>query len=486
MRHIVFLFCVLAPLFVASEALAQEDAGTDAEVLESVDMTAACMDACAREYELCVTSATIPTCIANVPECRGLAPRASEVMAAFCDACGRATTGCDAEEAPDERAVAAAGTEPSPDPPATETRPRRRLTPEERERTEAARARSICERQRGIWDAEAFILMPDGTGRLGICRTPEGAELARMIRDEHEARAEEDERLRRMITEEERARISADQRHDDDIAILRTDVEAQNSRIAMMIAHFICAESRADRWSLSRIDPTTRAYLERDSGLVRDGYVECIHLREGMDVDDDRSGDREADSDRAREASTAHPSLFGSGWRPHLRLSLLGWMGFSPLHPTLAQARGSVASLPAGIGADATVAMSVYGGLYLAAGVGLTYDWPDFSPFATSARLWYHGGLYYHLIREISIGLGYLGSDRFRPSMQSVHSFHGAYLDLSFHGRLRIVEGRIQGSEDMDDPALVFTIRGAAGASIRPAAGTDADGLIQFLLGFEI
>lgn len=486
MRHGTFLFILFSQFIVVSGAIAQEDAGTDSGPLESIDATADCMQACAREYELCVTSATIPLCIANVPECAGLAPRTTEIMAAFCDACGRAAVGCGGEEAP-EGAVLAAGTEPSPDPPPTETSPRRRLTPEERERAAAERARGICVRQRGIWDAEAFILMPDGTGRIGICRTPEGAELARMIRDEHDARAEADEGLDRRITTEREERREADHRHDDDIAIIRSDIEAQNSRIAMMIAHFICAESRVDRWPVASLDPTTRAYLERDSGLVHDGYVECIHLRE---TDLGRASVRDEPPVRSsREEhvpAATHPSLFGSGWRPHLRISLLGWMGFTPIHPSLVQTRGTVGSLPAGIGADATVAMSVYGGLYLSAGVGLTYDWPEFSPFATAARLWYHGGLYYHLIREISIGLGYLGSDRFRPSMQSAHSFHGVYLDLSFHGRLRIVDGRIQGSEDMDDPALVFTIRGAGGASIRPAAGTDADGLIQFLLGFEI
>ena len=480
MRFIPFLLLVICQLAVVSGVSAQDDAGVDSGSLESLDPLAACMNACARRYELCVTDATIPQCIANVPECHGLAPRTTEIMAAFCDACGRAAVGCEAGTDP---VVAPSVEERDPDPVAAagDTRPRRRPTPEELERTAAARARSICERQRGIWDAESAILMPDGTLRLGICHTPEGAELAQMIRDEHEARAEEDGRLGRRITDEERARIAADRAMEDRVATIEVGDIARDSRIANLLAHIMCAESEADRIPLERLDGTTRRLLESDSGSTRDGYFLCntpvergvvIRVPAGTRVDIHRS--------------SGHPTLFGEGWRPRLRLSLLGWVGFTPLHPTLAQMRGALASTPVGVGVEVTVLLPLYGGLYMEGGVGLTYDWPDFSPYATSARLWYHGGLAYYLVPEVSIGLGYLGTDRFRPTMQSAHSFHGAYLEISLHGRLRIVEGRLTSSPDVNDPAIVFTIRGAAGASIRPAADTAADGLIQALLGVEI
>src|SRR5688572_29635841 len=114
MRFTSFLFLVICQLAVVSGVSAQDDAGADSGALESLDPLAACMDACARRYELCVTDATIPECIANVPECRGLASRTTEIMAAFCDACGRAAVGCEAAPV-----VAGSASDSDPDPSAT-------------------------------------------------------------------------------------------------------------------------------------------------------------------------------------------------------------------------------------------------------------------------------------------------------------------------------------------------------------------------------
>ncbi len=489
MRYGTFLFILFCQFIVVSGAWAQEDAGTDSGLLESLDPLAACMDACARRYELCVTDATIPQCIANVEECHGLEPRTTEIMAAFCDACGRAAVGCEAPAAP---VVAAATADADPEPRT------RRPTAEEREREAQARARGICARQRGIWDAESVILMPDGTLRLGICRTPEGAELARMIRDEHDARAEADEELDRRITSERDERIEAirllDERtreryflQEDLVSQMLASLERQSARLR-------CLELGAERVTYTSSAPTFHPEIAPGhegrwvyEGMRRVDY-ECpgADARSGIEPVGSSSRTSSDSSPMPTRRPDEHPTLFGDGWRPRLRLSLLGWVGFTPLHPTLAQMRGGLASTPAGIGFEATVLLPLYRGFYMEGGVGVTYDGPDFSPYATPARIWYHGGLSYYVIQELSIGFGYLGSDRFRPTMQSAHSFHGAYLELSIHGRLRVVDGRIAASPDVNDPAIVFTIRGAGGASFRPATATAADGLVQVLLGLEI
>jgi hypothetical protein len=495
MRFTQFLFLVICQLAVVSGVSAQDDAGADSGLLESLDPLAACMDACARRYELCVTDATIPACIANVPECHGLEPRTTEIMAAFCDACGRAAVGC---EAAPVVAGSASGSDPDPSATGEDLPVVRRPTAAELERTALARARGICARQRGIWDAESAILMPDGTYRQGICHTPEGAELALMIRDEHEARAEADEELGRRITAERMERIEAirllDERtreryfmQEDLINQMLASMERQSARLR-------CLELGAERVTYTSSAPTFHSEISPGhegrwvyEGMRRVDY-ECPgpDARSGIEPVGSSARTRSASRESDPRAVDEHPTLFGDGWRPRLRLSLLGWIGFTPLHPTLAQMHGSLASTPVGLGFEATVLLPIYRGLYMEGGVGVTYDWPDFSPYATPARIWYHGGLAYYLVPEVSIGLGYLGTDRFRPTMQSAHSFHGAYLELSIHGRLRVVDGRIAASPDVNDPAVVFTIRGAGGASFRPAASTAADGLIQVLIGLEI
>jgi hypothetical protein len=487
MRFTPFLFLVICQLAVVSGVSAQDDAGTDSGLLESLDPLAACMDACARRYELCVTDATIPQCIANVPECSGLESRTTEIMAAFCAACGRAAVGCDAGPDP---VVAAAAEEADPEPRA------RRLTAEERERDAQARARAICTRQRGIWDAETIVLMPDGTERHGICHTPEGAELALMIRDEHEARAEADEELGRRITTERTERIEAirllDERTRERYFLQEDLVNQMLASMEVQAARLRCLELGAERVTYTSSSPTFHSEIAPGyegrwvyEGMRRVVY-ECPRPDAHSGIEPVSSSSRASTAASEERRAEDHPTLFGDGWRPRLRLSLLGWIGFTPLHPTLAQMHGSLASTPVGLGFEATVLLPIYRGFYMEGGVGVTYDWPDFSPYATPARIWYHGGLAYYLIPEVSIGLGYLGTDRFRPTMQSAHSFHGGYLELSIHGRLRVVDGRIAASPDVNDPAVVFTIRGAGGASFRPAAPTAADGLMQVLIGLEI
>lgn len=153
----------------------------------------------------------------------------------------------------------------------------------------------------------------------------------------------------------------------------------------------------------------------------------------------------------------------------HLRLQAFGHMGFTALHPTLAQMRPDEIAVPYGFGIDTTVYGSFTRNWYAEGGVGVSYDWPDFDPFATRARIWYHAGLSAVLTRVLRVGFGYLGSDRLRPSLQSAYSFQGAYLDFSAHFR----------------PSFVITLRGGIGAAIRPAVTTATDGLVQIMTGFE-
>ncbi|MCE9586609.1 hypothetical protein K8R04_04855 [Candidatus Uhrbacteria bacterium] len=488
MRYGTFLFTLFCQLIVVSGVSAQEDAGDSAGTLETLDPTMDCMQRCSQTHEMCVSAATFMDCINNEPACAPVRPRDAEIMAAFCEACGHATVGC-GDDAP---TGAVAGTGSSPAPPGATTAPRARTRPptaEERERSELARAREICRRQRGIWEAETVVVMPDGTARLGVCRTPEGAELMQMIDDEHDARAEADERLGRRITDEERVRDTADRRFDDRASIIEDGDRARDARIATLLAEVVCAQTHAERISVARLDGTTRAHLY-DTDMVHDGYFICgstvghwadetaaAHAASTVSSTDDSSSHRRPDE---------HPTAGGEGWGLHLRIQPFAWIGFTPLHPTLAQTRGDVSSIPFGLGVDFTVFAPLSHGWYLEGGAAIAYDWPEFSPYATNLRLFYHAGLAVYPVPVFSIGFGYLGSDRFRPNLQSAHSFHGGYLDLSLHFHLRVEGGRIRDSGDVTDPGIVISLRGGFGATFRPAVSPAPDGLIQLLFGFEI
>jgi hypothetical protein len=396
MRFTPFLFLVICQLAVVSGVSAQDDAGTDsglARVARSARRMHGRMRATVRALR---HRRDHPAVHRQCPGVHGLEPRTTEIMAAFCDACGRAAVGCDAGPDP---VVAAAAEEADPEPRA------RRLTAEERERDAQARARAICTRQRGIWDAETIVLMPDGTERHGICHTPEGAELALMIRDEHEARAEADEELGRRITTERTERIEAirllDERTRERYFLQEDLVNQMLASMEVQAARLRCLELGAERVTYTSSSPTFHSEIAPGyegrwvyEGMRRVVY-ECPRSRRPLGhrarrlllayLDGSISEERRAED---------HPTLFGDGWRPRLRLSLLGWVGFTPLHPTLAQMRGGLASTPVGLGFEATVLLPIYRGFYMEGGVGVTYDWPDFSPYATPARIWYHGGLW--------------------------------------------------------------------------------------------
>lgn len=483
MRYVTFLFCLLCLFIVASGASAQ-DGGVDSGDTESLDPLAACLRDCSAVNEMCVTTAAVPNCISTVPSCAGMAPRSAEIIAAFCEACGGATVGCGVDD------PAVAGTAGTPrDPSASSSAPLtdasgerpRAPTAAERERTDMDRARGICRRQRGVWDPAPATLMPDGRAVIGICRTPEGIELAQMIEDEHDARTEEDERLGRRITAEERARSAADTIHDTDIAVIQAGDRARDGRIATLLAEVACVRSHADRIPISRLDGETQRVL-RDTRMEHDGYFICGSYT--GDLPDDAVASSSSSSTRPRRPDE-HPTLFHEGSGVHVRLQLFGHIGFSPIHPTLAQVRGNLETLPSGLGFDATVFAPISNGWYVEGGAGLTYDWPDFQPYATNARLWYHAGLSAFVHPVLSIGFGFLGSERFRPNIQSAYSLYGGYLDLTLHFRMRLEGREIRGSDDVTDPAFVITLRGAAGAAIRPAAAVAPDGDIQLMAGVE-
>jgi len=513
MRYTASLGCVLS-LFIVSRVYAQADAGTDADRLESIDMTAACMDACARQYEFCVTSATIPTCIANVPECTSLAPRATEVMAAFCDACGRATAGCASEESetsPVADTRPAESEAPSTAPPAREERRRRRSSAAERERIETDQAQANCERLRGIWDPEASVLMPDGTGRIGICRTPEGAELSRMITEERAARTASIEDLEAYFNESLDEHIASDD--EAEAALRRRDLEHDElifqmmrvterleaeRRCAALGTHEVTYESRLP--ILHREFPIGSPDRWEDIGTRTVSYA-CVMRRESeaatdpeglapLDEPPERPAPRVAETSVTDEREDTrspeeHPTVGGTGASLHLRVQMLTGMFFTPLHPVLAILRGEANALPLSLGFDVTLYGPLANGWYAEGGAGLSYDAPDVPLYATNARLWYHAGLRAFIQPILSIGFGYLGSDRFRSTLQSVHSFHGGYLDLSAHLHFRIANGSLESSGDVTDPALIFTLRGGAGASFRAAAPQQADGFLQLLTGVE-
>ncbi|GEM_PF-5500149 len=466
MRVFLFLFLVFGSIAVVSRASAQDDAGADSGEIESLDPTMVCIQRCGQTHEMCVSATTFQDCIANEPACADVRPHDAEILAAFCEACGRTTVGCEATD--DHPAVSPPTGAVLP----SSSAPRHRPTAEERERTALERARDICRRQRGIWDAETIVLMPDGTARTGVCRTPEGAELAQMIRDEHDARVVADMDLDRRIGDERHDRIEADRRFDNRIAIIEDENRARDSRTANMLAHIMCAESHAERLSLARLDRTMRELLEADSGLVHDGYFICNPPLDSPDTHSTRHADEQ-------------PSAGGAGAGIHVRFQLLGGMFFTPLHPVLAQINGDVSSLPLSIGFDATVFGPLSHGWYAEGGGGLTYDAPNVPMYATNARVWYHAGLRAFVLPVLSIGLGYLGSDRFRSDLHSVHSFHGGYLDLSLHFRFHMVDRDLRGSDDVTDPAVVATLRGGFGASFRPIVDPAPDGLLQMLIGVE-
>ena len=141
MRSTTFLFIVFCQLIAVSGVSAQDDV--------SVDPTLNCLDSCTQTHAMCVSTATFWDCISNNPACTGVAPRGASIIAAFCDACGGATVGCEAGTGP-----VVAGSEEGDPPdtgrggavlPSSERPP----TPAERERDAQARARGICNDDRG-------------------------------------------------------------------------------------------------------------------------------------------------------------------------------------------------------------------------------------------------------------------------------------------------------------------------------------------------
>lgn len=509
----LFAFFLVSTLLFYSTDLAAQDADTYEAALESVDTTASCMDACARQYEFCVSSATIPTCIANVPECANLAPRTTEIMAAFCEACGRATAGCAGEEPAPSPVTESPSTseESSASSPARESRPRRRISSAERERSEASQAQTNCERARGIWDPEASILMPDGSGRIGICRTPESVELSRMISAEHDARISAIDDLEAYFNDSLDEHITADEAAE--AALRRRDLEHDELIFQMMrVTERLEAERRCLALGAREVRyESSLPVLHRDIPVgmpnrwedvgARVVRHECDTRRTSEEVletessaSEDASSEPSArsveetlsteDSEEARRPED-HPTIGGVGSSLHLRVQMLSGLFFTPLHPVLAIQRGEANALPLSLGIDITLYGPLAGGWYAEGGAGLSYDAPDVPLFATNARLWYHAGLRAFIQPIISIGFGYLGSDRFQSTLQSVHSFHGGYLDLSAHLHFRFSNGSLESSGDVTDPSVVFTLRGGAGASFRASAPQQADGLLQLLTGVE-
>ena len=273
MRFSMFLFILSCQLIVVSGALAQ-DGGADSGTLESIDPLAVCMRDCSARNEMCVTTTAVPDCIRSVRSCASMAPRSAEIIAAFCTACGRAAVGCD-DDQPSETTSVTSTAPPTAAPPPTVPAPRARVRPptaEERERRDTERARGICRRQRGIWNSATAILMPDGTLRLGVCRTPEGAELLQMIEKEQEARAEGDRAVDASIA---RLDSFANERffmQMDHLNQIQADLEVQNARMR-------CLELGAERIEYDTRSPVRHSEVEiTDQGRwVQEGTRHVVY-----------------------------------------------------------------------------------------------------------------------------------------------------------------------------------------------------------------
>lgn len=100
MRHVLVLGFVFCSLAVVSRAHAQDDAGIDSGPLESTvtdevvptDPVLSCLDSCTATHSMCVSTATFWHCVNNDPACAGVAPRGSQIIAAFCEACSSSGT----------------------------------------------------------------------------------------------------------------------------------------------------------------------------------------------------------------------------------------------------------------------------------------------------------------------------------------------------------------------------------------------------------
>lgn len=418
----IVLFVLLSQLIVVSGVSAQE----------SIDPVMTCMERCSETHAFCVSTATFQDCIVNEPACVSILPRNAEVLSAFCQACGHTTVGCENTEAV-PTARLRSPSPPPPPPPETDEQ-------EQPEQPDTDRAETLCERQHGVWFNRTLVTMPDGTEILGVCRTPEGAELIQIIEDERNARASADEALEQSLAVEEASRIAADAALEESIQSLRS--AALNTPAQETPAQPVAPEQPQAQPPQPQPEPEGPQVESPRAVVFRHYYVPLDRSAQALQED--------------------HSGL-------HLRLQTFGHLGFTALHLTLAQMHPDEFALPYGIGFDVTAYGSFIRGWYMEGGVGVSYDGPDFQPFGTRARIWYHAGLSVVLTRLLRVGFGYLGSERFRESLQSAYSFQGAYLDFSAH----------------ISPGFVITLRGGIGAAIRPAVTMATDGLIQIMTGFE-
>ncbi len=492
MRLFPILLIIVCLLPAASASAQDMDAGVDSGVVHDPvtppatsgedamthDPLVECMTECGARNEMCISTAEIADCLNNIPVCAGLAPRTREITQAFCEACGRATTGCEASPPPGTGTVLAIETEPTPTP-EPEHHARDRPPP-----PVITSSESICTRQRGVWMADAEVTMPDGRVLRGLCRTPEGADLLARIEAESRARTEGDEALGHRIDTETEERIVADAELRRDLLMNGMMDMARDSEIATLVAQIACLERRSERIALTEFDARLRARLI-DSGLARDGYFIChgYHAPEPVAAATSSASTR---STTASETSSSppeharapdeHPS-FGQRGFARVRLQGFYWMGFRTFHPVLNQSgRSELETLPVGLGLDATLVLALERGWYAEAGAGIAYDWPDFSPYALNLGSYFHGGLRYYLIPAVSIGAGATLIQRYRPNLESTYTQLGGYLDLSFHVRF---------TPDVTDPSLVITVRGSAAAAFRPGVNIAPDGSLVIEIGPE-